>query len=125
MWLVHTRDDSERDYSPCLQWTNTNTTKKFKMPKDTIRRTTTRRKKDPNAPKRPITAYMFYAQDERKVVNRERPDAKFGEVGKLIGEKWRQLSADDKKKYEDLAAKDKQRYDAEKTAYKEKTEAAA
>lgn len=98
------------------------------MPKDatapTTRRTTvTRRKKDPNAPKRPITAYMFYAQDQRKVVNQEHPDAKFGEIGKLIGEKWRQLAPEDKKKYEDQAAEDKKRYDAEKAAYKEKTQA--
>jgi len=95
------------------------------MPKEQTRRTTTRRKKDPNAPKRPITAYMFYAQDQRKVVNQERPDAKFGEVGKLIGEKWRQLSPEDKKKYEELAAKDKERYDHEKAEYKAKVEAAA
>ncbi|GMM49143.1 high-mobility group nucleosome-binding protein [Starmerella bacillaris] len=90
------------------------------MPKDTTRATrsgATRRKKDPDAPKRPITAYMFYAQNERKNVNRDKPDAKFGEVGKIIGERWRQLDAEGKKKYEDMAVEDKKRYDKQKAEY--------
>lgn len=91
------------------------------MPKDTTRSRSgnTRRKKDPDAPKRPITAYMFYAQHERKNVNRDKPDAKFGEVGKIIGERWRQLDAEGKKAYEDMAVEDKKRYDKQKAEYNE------
>lgn len=91
------------------------------MPKDTTRSRSgnTRRKKDPDAPKRPITAYMFYAQHERKNVNKDKPDAKFGEVGKIIGERWRQLDAEGKKTYEDMAIEDKKRYDKQKAEYNE------
>ena len=56
-------------------------------------------------------------------VKKEQPDIKFGEVGKVLGEKWRAIGADEKKKYEDMATKDKARYEKEAAAYKEKTAA--
>ena len=36
-------------------------------------------KKDPNAPKRALSAYMFFSQDWRERVKAENPDASFGE----------------------------------------------
>lgn len=36
-------------------------------------------KKDPNAPKRALSAYMFFSQDWRERVKAENPDAGFGE----------------------------------------------
>lgn len=76
-----------------------------------------KKKKDPNAPKRPMTAYMFFATEGRETVRKENPDAKFGEVGKLIGEKWRALSEEGKKKYEAKALAAKERYEKEKAEY--------
>lgn len=35
-------------------------------------------KKDPNAPKRPLSAYMFYSQSARATVKEENPEASFG-----------------------------------------------
>ena len=35
-------------------------------------------KKDKNAPKRPLSAYMFFSQDWRERVKAENPDASFG-----------------------------------------------
>ena len=73
------------------------------------------RKKDPNMPKRPLSAYMFFSQDWRERIKSENPDASFGmsfffkrsltglrvrdtgEVGKLLGQKWKTLDDDDKK----------------------------
>jgi hypothetical protein len=37
-----------------------------------------RAKKDPNAPKRGLSAYMFFSQAHRKVVQEENPEAGFG-----------------------------------------------
>jgi hypothetical protein len=37
-----------------------------------------RSKKDPNAPKRPLSAYMFFSQDWRERIKAENPDAGFG-----------------------------------------------
>ena len=40
-----------------------------------------------------------------------------GEVGKILGEKWKELSEKEKKPYEDRAKKDKERYENEKAQY--------
>lgn len=40
-----------------------------------------------------------------------------GQVGKVLGEKWKNLSDKDKQKYKDLAETDKKRYEDEKAAY--------
>jgi len=74
-------------------------------------------KKDPNAPKKPLSAYMFFSQDWRDRVKTESPDATFGETGKILGAKWKELSESDKKPYHDMAARDKKRYEAEKETY--------
>ncbi|KAJ7819520.1 high mobility group box domain-containing protein [Mycena leptocephala] len=74
-------------------------------------------KKDPNAPKRALSAYMFFSQDWRERIKAENPDAGFGEVGKLLGAKWKELDDEEKKPYVDQAAKDKTRAEDEKNAY--------
>ncbi|KAJ3490018.1 hypothetical protein NLJ89_g11474 [Agrocybe chaxingu] len=77
-------------------------------------------KKDPNAPKRALSAYMFFSQDWRERIKTENPDAGFGEVGKLLGAKWKELDEAEKKPYIDQAARDKERADEEKAAYDNK-----
>ena len=74
--------------------------------------------KDPNKPKRPLSAYMFFSQDWRERIKAENPEAGFGEVGKLLGAKWKELDEDEKKPYVEQAAKDKERAEAEKASYK-------
>ncbi|KIW08349.1 uncharacterized protein PV09_01265 [Verruconis gallopava] len=92
------------------------------MPKETKSRKAKKdvggkRKKDPNAPKRGLSAYMFFANDNRDKVREENPGIKFGEVGKLLGEKWKELSAKEKEPYEKKAIEDKERYEREKAEY--------
>jgi hypothetical protein len=52
------------------------------MPKESSRPTRTekkkRDKKDPNAPKRGLSAYMFFSQANRQKIKEENPDATFG-----------------------------------------------
>ncbi|TFK97827.1 HMG-box [Pterulicium gracile] len=76
-----------------------------------------RAKKDPNAPKRALSAYMFFSQDWRERIKNENPDAGFGEVGKLLGAKWKELDEADKKPYVEQASRDKTRAETEKAAY--------
>ena len=47
----------------------------------------------------------------------EFPDIKFVDLGTIMGERWRALSAEERKQYEDLAADDKERFDKEKAEY--------
>ncbi|KAG6914599.1 hypothetical protein DXG01_016375 [Tephrocybe rancida] len=82
-------------------------------------------KKDPKAPKRALSAYMFFSQDWRERIKAENPDAGFGEVGKLLGAKWKELDEEEKKPYVEQAAKDKTRAEDEKAAYDGKKSSAA
>jgi hypothetical protein len=74
-------------------------------------------KKDPNKPKGALTAYMFYAKNNRERIVAENEGIQFGEVGKKCGEEWAALDAKDKKKYEDMNAEDKKRHGKEMEAY--------
>ncbi|OAA67572.1 nucleosome binding protein [Cordyceps fumosorosea ARSEF 2679] len=76
-----------------------------------------RAKKDPNAPKRGLSAYMFFANEQRENVREENPDVTFGQVGKILGERWKALSEKQRAPYEAKAAADKKRYEDEKAAY--------
>jgi len=40
---------------------------------------------------------MFFSQDWRERIKAENPDAGFGEVGKLLGAKWKDMSDAEKK----------------------------
>ncbi|XP_064482042.1 high mobility group protein B1-like [Ornithodoros turicata] len=79
-----------------------------------------KRTKDPNAPKRPLSAFFWFCNDERPKVREENPDNSVGEVAKELGRRWNDVSDDTKSKYEALAAKDKARYEKELKAYKGK-----
>lgn len=77
----------------------------------------TRKKKDPNAPKRSLSAYMFFASDTRESVRSENPDITFGQIGKVLGEKWKALNEEDRLPYQAKADADKKRYESEKEMY--------
>ena len=80
---------------------------------------------DPNAPKRPSGAYVFLTNELRPKILAENPGIKFIELGKLLGERWRSLTPDEKKRYENLAAQDKIRFQREMEEYTAKQAAAA
>ncbi|KAJ3325331.1 Non-histone chromosomal protein 6 [Boothiomyces sp. JEL0866] len=82
--------------------------------------TKAKKDKDPNAPKKGLSAFMIYSQENRARIKEENPNATFGEMGKLIGNAWKELSDEDKAEYLDKAAKDKERYESEMAEYKEK-----
>lgn len=73
--------------------------------------------KDPNAPKRPTSSYMYYAMDTRGSVVVTNPDAKPTEITKMLGSMWNNLEKKKAKKFEKMAETDRQRYSAEKQAY--------
>ncbi|KAF6817476.1 nucleosome binding protein [Colletotrichum musicola] len=80
-----------------------------------------RGKKDPNAPKRGLSAYMFFANEQRENVREENPGISFGQVGKILGERWKALNDKQRQPYEAKAATDKKRYEDEKQAYNVRT----
>ncbi|KAL9190387.1 hypothetical protein ACHAXT_007598 [Thalassiosira profunda] len=74
-----------------------------------------RKRKDPNAPKGPKQACIYYQVDVRDKFTA--PGKKSDEVYKLIAESWKKLSDEEKKPYKDLAAEDKKRYSEELAVY--------
>jgi hypothetical protein len=78
---------------------------------------TEKKKKDPNAPKRGLSAYMFFANEQRENVHKENPGISFGQVGKVLGERWKALNEKQRSPYEAKAAQDKKRYEDEKASY--------
>ena len=80
----------------------------------------TRRKKDPNAPKRPKSAFIFFMMKNRIqiIAARQLNKKRVTEIGKAVGEAWRSLSAADRKEYDVAAAADKLRYAQENSDFK-------
>jgi HMG (high mobility group) box len=81
------------------------------------RRKNKRGPKDPMAPKRASGAYVFFTNEMRPKVLSEYPGIKFVELGKVLGERWRALTPDQKKRYEDMASQDKVRFQVEMQEY--------
>jgi len=79
--------------------------------------------KDPNAPKRNKTAYIYFCSDKRAEAKSELgDDAKATEVTALLGKMWKELKEDDDRseemeKYTKMAADDKTRYENENKDY--------
>ncbi|KAH0690361.1 hypothetical protein KY290_018602 [Solanum tuberosum] len=77
-----------------------------------------KKKKDPNAPKRAISAFMYFSQSERENVKKSNPGIAFTEVGRVLGERWNKLSAEEKEPFEAMAKADKKRYSEQISDYK-------
>ena len=77
-----------------------------------------RRKKDPTAPKKNSSAYIFFCKKARADVKASHPDMKGTDVTKELGRIWREdLDDDDKAKFVKEAADDKARYEEEMKHY--------
>jgi len=123
---------------------------KDKLPSSSKRPT---RKKPKDKPKRPLSAYNFFFKEERekilKIVLAEDPKTvendpesedfindemmgrlkkdggkvSFEEMGKLIGQRWKNIDPDRLSKYSELAAEDTERYKKEMQSYNGRQEA--
>lgn len=74
-------------------------------------------KKDPRAPKRPLSAFLLFCQEYRPQIRFYNPRMAMIRVAKELGKIWRQLSSWNRKPYEDRAAKLKEDYMQEKSEY--------
>ena len=79
-----------------------------------------RKKKDKDAPKKALSAFMFFSAAKREQVKTENPGIAFGDVGKKLGEMWKACSADDKAPFDAQAEEDKGRYALAMEEYRKK-----
>eukprot|EP00978_Attheya_sp_CCMP212_P018909 scaffold52289_cov51-Attheya_sp.AAC.4 len=78
---------------------------------------TKKAKKDPNAPKRAMTSYMYFMQAKRAEIKKNNPDATFGEIAKLVGAEFKKLTDEEKEEWEEKSKSDKERYKKEMKSY--------
>lgn len=73
--------------------------------------------KDPYAPKRASGAYVFFTNEMRPIIMEQFPGIKFVDMGRILGERWRALTTEEKAKYETMATEDKTRFQIEMQQY--------
>jgi hypothetical protein len=78
---------------------------------------TSKKKRDPNKPKRPLSAFFLFMIAERKKVQAKHPEMKAKEIAIAMGAKWRKSTPKKKSKFEKEAKKLKEKYEVEKKAY--------
>merc|ERR1719471_451324 len=61
-------------------------------------------KRDPKR-KKLVTAYILFSADVRKITMDENPGQKFGEISRIVAERWRAMSDSDKQVYAERAKK--------------------
>ncbi|XP_034557923.1 TOX high mobility group box family member 4-A [Notolabrus celidotus] len=69
-----------------------------------------RRKKDPNEPQKPVSAYALFFRDTQAAIKGQNPNASFGEVSKIVASMWDSLAEEQKQVY-------KRKYESAKMEY--------
>lgn len=65
--------------------------------------------KDPNKPKKPLSAFLFFSNEFRKSVKESHPEFKLGDIAKMLGQMW--SKCENKSKYEKMNEAAKVEYD--------------
>ncbi|EGV93295.1 High mobility group protein B1 [Cricetulus griseus] len=76
--------------------------------------------KDPNAPKRPPSAFFLFCSEYCPKIKGEHPGLSIGDVAKKLGELWNNTAAEDKQPYGKKAAKLKEKHEKGIAAYRAK-----
>ena len=84
-----------------------------------------KKKKDPNAPKQPLSAYFIFSTEERLKVKEENPTYSICEVAKELGRRWAEMDPAVKQRYQARAEEERQKYDNDMANYRQGNLAAA
>uniref|UniRef100_A0A3Q2QV06 TOX high mobility group box family member 4 a n=1 Tax=Fundulus heteroclitus TaxID=8078 RepID=A0A3Q2QV06_FUNHE len=77
-----------------------------------------RKKKDPNEPQKPVSAYALFFRDTQSAIKGQNPNASFGEVSKIVASMWDSLVDDQKQVYKKKTEAAKKEYLKALAAYK-------
>ena len=81
-----------------------------------------RKNKDPGAPKRPMSAFLFYSNSKRAYVKNEYKDAKNAEMSRIIAQMWKDADAEEKKAFIDEEFELRQQYKIAMAEWKRQAE---
>jgi hypothetical protein len=79
-------------------------------------------KKDPSAPKRPMSAFLYFSQGKRAEIKSLRPDIKNTEVSRVLGEMWRNLSDVERAPHIERERQEREIYKVAITEWREQNE---
>ncbi|KAJ1952284.1 High mobility group [Linderina pennispora] len=74
-------------------------------------------KKDPDAPKHPMSAFLYFLTTERPRLADQLSEMSIGQQTKIIAKKWKCLTDSERAPWERLAKNDKDRYARERREY--------
>lgn len=83
---------------------------------------TTKKIKDPNAPKRAQSAYLFFCKEMRPKIKEEHPDMDSKEILKQLGVEWKKACSSDDKNIKSLVEKCNKAAEEDKVRYKNESE---
>jgi len=78
-------------------------------------------KRDPLAPKQPMTSYLLFCQDIRATVKASHPNLAQRDIAVEMGKLWKELGADERVKYDIAAMGRREAYNGEMEVYRKKT----
>ncbi|XP_066527622.1 high mobility group protein B2-like isoform X2 [Hoplias malabaricus] len=88
--------------------------KSYTPPKGTGKKE--RKKKDPNTPRRPLSAFFIFCSENRPLVKSEYPKLTISEIAKKLVEMWCKMSSDERLPFEKKAALLRGKYERGATA---------
>ncbi|KAG9328137.1 hypothetical protein JZ751_016286 [Albula glossodonta] len=77
-----------------------------------------RKKKDPNEPQKPVSAYALFFRDTQAAIKGQNPSATFGEVSKIVASMWDSLGEEQKQVYKRKTEAAKKEYLKALAAYR-------
>lgn len=69
-----------------------------------------RAKKDPSAPKRPMSAFLYFSQGRRRQIKDANPSLKNTEVSRLLGEMWRNAPEEERRPHIEKEKEEREKY---------------
>jgi len=76
-----------------------------------------KKQKDPNKPKKNLSAFMFFSIETGATMRKENSGMSTTDISKAIGSLWKEIDAEKRKKYDGMAEKDVKRYEDEMELY--------
>jgi HMG (high mobility group) box len=69
-----------------------------------------RARKDPSAPKRPMSAFLYFSQEKRRQIKEANPNMRNTEISRVLGELWRNASDDVKLPHVEREKQEREKY---------------
>lgn len=79
-------------------------------------------KKDPSAPRRPMSAFLFYSMGKRQQIKKENPEMKNTEVSRVLGEMWRNLTDEERRPFVDKEKSEREKYKVDIAEWRKQAE---